>query len=68
MKKLVLSWLCFVISVSLYAQTLYVPGGTTSGIGFSRNGNVGIGIDNPEDKLHVNGRLKLGSHASGAGT
>ena len=68
MKKLVLSLLFFMISVILYAQTLYVPGGATSGIGNSGNGYVGIGTDNPEDKLHVNGRLKLGVHASGAGT
>ncbi|WP_378185622.1 hypothetical protein ACE939_10970 [Aquimarina sp. W85] len=31
------------------------------------NGNVGIGITNPDEKLHINGRLRLEAHTSGAG-
>ncbi|WP_378185625.1 hypothetical protein ACE939_10985 [Aquimarina sp. W85] len=34
---------------------------------YEANQNVGIGITNPIEKLHVNGRLRLEAHTSGAG-
>jgi hypothetical protein len=43
------------------AQTLYIPGGTTSGIGNNiANGNVGIGVAIPIGKLHVSGDVRFG--------
>jgi hypothetical protein len=34
----------------------------------AKNGNIGIGTSNPESKLHINGRMRLGLHQFGAGT
>lgn len=43
----------------IWAQTLFVPNGT-SGIGTVTNStaNVGVGIDNPLEKLHINGAVR----------
>jgi hypothetical protein len=42
------------LAISMNAQTLYVPGGT-SGIGTSANGNVGIGTNQPLTNFDING-------------
>lgn len=52
------------VALASYAQTLYVPSGT-SGIGSSSNGNVGIGISTPLEKLHLSGAIR-GSSTGGA--
>ncbi len=66
MKKLLFS-IVFVSFCSVFssnAQTLYVPSGS---VGTSTNANVGIGIANPDAKLHVeNGHVKIYTN-SGAG-
>jgi hypothetical protein len=51
-------------AISASAQTVYIPSGT-SGIGSSSNGNVGIGISNPNAKLQVVGDLYV-SQTSGS--
>ncbi len=47
----------FLSVVAVHAQTLYVPGGTATGIGSSPAGNtnVGIGISVPTSKVHISG-------------
>ncbi len=40
------------LSFNAVSQTLYVPSGT-NGIGSSGNANIGIGLSNPGDKLHI---------------
>ena len=53
--SIVLGLLWLVLSASLSAQTLYVPGGS-GGIGSSANGNVGIGSANLGSyKLYIKG-------------
>ncbi len=46
-----------------YSQTLYLP---SDSIGLSTNNNIGIGVTNPQDKLHVEGNLSI--KAGGATT
>jgi hypothetical protein len=58
MKKIIILILVLVaVSLNDFAQTLYVPSGT-SGIGSSTTANVGIGISNPAATLDVNGTLR----------
>jgi hypothetical protein len=54
MKKAMLFIAVAVSALSLNAQTVYVPNGT-SGIGTSSNGNVGVGTSSPAGKFHVYG-------------
>ena len=63
-RKLLLFSSLALVSLWSYAQTLYVPSGT-SGIGTSTNVNVGIGISNPLEKLHLSGAIR-GSSTGGA--
>ncbi len=52
---------------SAVAQTLFVPGGTTTGIGSSGNpGNVGIGLSAPAGRLHVAGAAYFGNENTDA--
>ncbi len=63
MKKLkFLLMLSFILINSvLFSQTLFVPGGTASGIGISTvAGNVGIGNSNPSTNLDVTGHINVG--------
>lgn len=53
MKHYLTSVILFIFLSNSYAQTLYVPNATTSGISNSLNGNVGIGISSPASKLDV---------------
>ena len=63
-RKLLLLSSLVLLALASYAQTLYVPSGT-SGIGSSPNGNVGIGISTPLEKLHLSGAIR-GSSTGGA--
>lgn len=47
------------ISMQAYSQ-LYVPNGV---VNTSSNGNVGIGTNNPQESLDVNGRLRVNGGA-----
>lgn len=51
-KKTLLFVLGLCLAVSLNAQSIFVPNGT-SGIGISTTGNVGIGINSPNSMLHI---------------
>lgn len=63
-RKLLLMSSAGLLALASYAQTLYVPSGT-SGIGSSSNGNVGIGVSAPQEKLHLSGAIR-GSSTGGA--
>lgn len=63
-RKLLLLSSLVLVALGSYSQTLYVPSGT-SGIGSSFNGNVGIGISTPLEKLHLSGAIR-GSSTGGA--
>ena len=58
--------LCFLTCLSAFnntsGQTLYTPGGS-AGIEDSNNGNVGVGVADPLEKIHMVGNLKLDGHA-----
>lgn len=49
----------FLNTYKIQSQTLHVPGatGTTPGLGVSINGNVGIGISDPQEKLELYGKV-----------
>jgi hypothetical protein len=63
-RKLLLLSFAGISALASYAQTLYVPSGT-SGIGSSTNVNVGIGIPSPLESLHLSGAIR-GSSTGGA--
>lgn len=63
-RKLLLFSFAGILALASYAQTLYVPSGT-SGIGASTNGNVGIGTPTPMESLHLSGAIR-GSSTGGA--
>lgn len=57
--------LALIVCFNSFSQTLYVPGGSPSGIGISNNAsNVGIATNTPLDKLHVNGNISIQSEGS----
>ena len=56
MKKLIFITTAIIIAASANSQTLYAPYGQ---VGYSGNGNVGIGVSWPESLLHVKGELRL---------
>jgi len=62
--KLLTSSVLLFAPLWLTAQTVYIPSGT-SGIANSTNANVGIGIDTPLEKLHINGSIR-GASTGGA--
>lgn len=65
MKSLILIFL--VTTVTVQAQTLFVPSGT-SGVGTSSNSNVGLGTSSPADQLEAvigNRRVSLNTPISG---
>jgi len=55
MKKINLLALSFLLINSVvFSQTLFVPGGTASGIGTSTvTGNIGIGVSNPSANFEI---------------
>jgi hypothetical protein len=63
-RKLLLLNAAIALGLSMSAQTLYVPSGT-GGIANSYNSNVGIGISNPLEKLHLSGSIR-GASTGGA--
>ncbi len=58
--KLLLMLSFVLINSVLFSQTLYVPGGTASGIGISTvTGNIGINAASPSEKLEIGGYDKV---------
>ena len=68
MKRRILLIMLIVISFGINAQEKIQTELGLKNDFIYKNGNVGIGTVSPETKLHVNGRLFLGTDSSGAGT
>ena len=63
--KVIISFFLLFSSLISSGQSLFVPGGfSSSGIGTSTTGNVGIGTSEPSETLHVNGTLGIGKFES----
>lgn len=65
MKKLITLAFLLITVITAKSQTLFVPG-SVNGIDYSQSDeNVGIGIDNPKERLHIIGRIR-GNGTNGA--